>query len=103
MKKIYTAADLQHDEKGQRYFITDDTGTLVSYLDYRKQEHIDPPQLIFHYVFTPPDMRGRGLAKKLSFLTFDSLEGTGHDIVPTCPYVRAYYTRWKQTEAGKKL
>ena len=94
MKYKFKAEDLIHDSKHQRFYFEGKDGEVLSYLDYFLKTHLHPTEIIFHFVFTPPDLRGQSLARKLSYLAFDFAETNGWKITATCPYVKTYKSRW---------
>lgn len=101
----FVSEDLLHSPKQHRFYFEDKQGTVLSYLDYQLKKHLDPTEVVFHFVFTPPEYRGQSIARKLSYLAFDFAETEGWNITATCPYVRSYHNRWlkaKQEESKHK-
>jgi predicted GNAT family acetyltransferase len=44
-------------------------------------------ELDYRHTFTPPALRGRGIAKDLVLYALDYARSNGIKVVPTCPYV----------------
>lgn len=62
-------ADLDGDEAVLEYAVRDDGG-----LDYR-------------HTFTPPPLRGQGIARDVVLFGLEHARENGLKIIPTCPYV----------------
>ena len=43
--------------------------------------------LDYRHTFTPPALRGRGIAKDLVLFALDYARSNGIKVIPTCPYV----------------
>ena len=51
------------------------------------------------HTYTPPALRGRGVAEALTRAAVDHAAAHGLRIVPTCSYVRAYFDRHPELHA----
>ncbi len=71
---------IQH--KPGEFFIT--IGGKKAVLDYQ----IDGKKMDLFHTFTEPELRGQGLAERLTQAAFEYAKKNGLRIVPTCDYVR---------------
>ena len=62
---------------------------LVSVLDYRR----DGGVITMTHTGVPPQLRGRGVAGKLTAAALDYARANGLKVVPACSYVAAYVDR----------
>lgn len=72
-----------HKEKS-RYELA--VGEHVTIADYR----IVGTQISITHVFTPPELRGQGVAAKLMEAIVADTKARGLTIVPVCPYAASY-------------
>ena len=92
--------DIQHDTERQRFTLERDG--LTSYLVYRR---IDPKTVDFVSTYTPPPLRGRGIAARIVERALEWAEGEGLAVVPTCWFVAEYVDRmpaWKRVLASPR-
>ncbi len=75
--------EVVHDREASRFSATVDGA--VAYVAYREP---DPDTVEFLSTFTPPEMRGRGVARVIVDAALGWARGEGKRIVPTCWYVR---------------
>jgi uncharacterized protein len=90
-------SEIVHDETRQRFEHTRDGKT--SYLAYRR---IDARTVDFVSTYTPPEMRGRGIAAHVVERALSWADGEGLAVIPTCWFVAEYVERkpeWKRVLA----
>jgi predicted GNAT family acetyltransferase len=70
-------------EPERRRFVAELAGSeaVLEYLD-RGQDVLD-----YRHTFTPPELRGQGIAKDLVIFALDYARANGITVIPTCPYV----------------
>lgn len=88
--------DLQFsiDTKHQRMSISKDD-EVVSFIDYFLKTVAGEPIVTFHYIFTPPAMRGNGWAAIMAKEAFVYAHQQGWTIKATCPYVKYQWQKQK--------
>jgi len=64
-------------------------------LVYERREGV----LDVHHTYTPPALRGRDLAARLTDAAFAYAREHGLRIVPTCPYTQTYLARHPELRA----
>lgn len=70
-------------------------GTVaVAFADYRMDR--DGKTVSVTHVFTPPELRGQGIAGKLMQGIVDIIRARGQKIHPICPYAVSWLNRHKQ-------
>lgn len=52
----------------------------------------------FDHTFVNPSLRGQGIAGTLVEKAIAEVKGQGGKILPTCPYVKTWFTRHKEEE-----
>ncbi len=77
--------DLQHDESGNRYVLRS-SGETVGLTDYRQ----DGDVLDLLHTEVMPAGRGKGIGSVLVRQVLDDVRAHGHQIVPSCPFVRRF-------------
>ena len=50
-------------------------------------------RVVFTHTFVPPELRGRGVAKKLVRTALEEARQEGHRVVPQCSYVALFIRR----------
>lgn len=81
---------IRHDE-GNRRFVADVDGTdSGAFMSYRV---LDDRTLDYYSTFTPEELRGRGIARRVVTAALDHAVDGGFRVVPTCPYVARLITR----------
>lgn len=75
--------DIRHEPEQQRFVVSLSGGDAV--LDYVEQPD---GSLDLRHTFTPPALRGQGIAGSVVLFAFDHARANGLKIVPTCPFVR---------------
>lgn len=80
-----TTVPVQLDEVNSRFFVS--IGANTSYLDFRKAgEHA----LEYYHTYTPPDMRGQGLAGEITRHALLYARKHNYKVIPSCSYVRSF-------------
>ena len=74
---------VQHDRRRERFFVN--VEGHEAYLDYST---LDERTVDYRHTFTPPELRGRGIAKVIVRDALDWANAEGKKVVPTCSYVR---------------
>ena len=54
---------------------------------------VRPHVLDFQHTKVPPELRGRGVADALVRHALDDAKERGFEVIPTCPFVRAFLDR----------
>ena len=93
------ASEIVHDET-QRRFTLDRDGQ-ASHLDYRR---LDDSTVAFVHTYTPPALRGRGIAARVVEAALQWAEAEGLKVVPSCWFVAEYVERmpaWKRVLASR--
>ncbi|HEU4839436.1 MAG TPA: GNAT family N-acetyltransferase [Micavibrio sp.] len=65
----------------------------VAYADYRR----DGKTLYINYVFSPPELRGKGTAGRLMEGIVAAAQAADQEIYPICGYAAAWLRRHNQT------
>jgi predicted GNAT family acetyltransferase len=82
-------ADIRHEPQAQRFVIDADGGTAL--LQYRELD--TRGTLDFNHTYTPPALRGSGIASRLTEHALRHAREHGYKVVPSCPFVAAYIAR----------
>ncbi len=93
------ASEIVHDE-AQRRFTLDRDGQ-ASHLVYRR---LDDSTVAFVHTYTPPALRGRGIAARVVEAALQWAEAEGLKVVPSCWFVAEYVERmpaWKRVLASR--
>jgi hypothetical protein len=88
------ASEIVHDEGRQRFTL--DRDGAVSYLVYRR---LDGATVDFVSTYTPPALRGRGIAARIVKHALAWAESERLKVVPSCWFVAEYVERdpaWKR-------
>jgi predicted GNAT family acetyltransferase len=80
--------DVRHDPEQHRFTVVVPDGTAE--LTYEKPA---PDRLDLVHTFVPPGARGDGIAEALVRAALDVARASSARVVPSCPYVRAYFRR----------
>ncbi|MCH7826718.1 MAG: N-acetyltransferase [Bacteroidetes bacterium] len=77
------------NDKSNNVFISKVDGK-EAYLRYviRGEDLID-----FIYTYTPPELRGKGLAEKIVKIGFEYAKKNNLKVIPTCPYIMYFLSR----------
>jgi uncharacterized protein len=79
---------IEHDViKHQFELVVDGHRAYLAYMDLGKQT------LDFYRTFVPSDLRGRGIAARLTEHALDYAERMGYSVIPSCSYVERYMQR----------
>lgn len=87
MSEPETAA-VHHDPAAGRFVLEVDGGEAR--LSYRREGEV----LDFYSTWTPPALRGRGLAAEVVRAGFDYAREQGLTVRPSCPYVHTFLRRY---------
>lgn len=79
--------EVKHDKENER-FVAEVEGDKA-YLSY----NIFNDKINFSSTFTPPESRGKGIAKIIVEYAFNYAKGNNLKVIPTCSYVKAYVNR----------
>ena len=79
--------EVKHDKDSER-FVAEVEGH-EAYLSYNVYDDI----IDLSYAYTPPELRGRGIAKIVVEYAFNYAKENNLKVIPTCPYVRALVKR----------
>jgi len=74
--------EIQHDERSQRF--TYERDGLTAYLAYRR---VDAHTVDFLSTYTPPELRGRGIAARVVERGLRWADENGLKVIPTCWFV----------------
>ena len=77
-------ANVRDNPEAGRYEITREGRTAI--LAYRRE----PSTIALVHTFVPPQLRARGLAKRLVAFALADARGRGERVIPECPFVQAY-------------
>jgi uncharacterized protein len=93
------ASEIVHDTDHQRF--THERDGHTSYLAYRR---LDERTVDFVSTYTPPALRGRGIAARVVKQALEWAEAEGLAVVPSCWFVREYVERepsWQRVIARR--
>ncbi|MFB3056602.1 MAG: GNAT family N-acetyltransferase [Ignavibacteriaceae bacterium] len=79
--------EVKHDKENNR-FVADVEGHKA-YLSY----NIINDKIDFSSTYTPPEYRGKGIAKIVVEYAFNYAKENKFKVIPTCSYVRAFVER----------
>ncbi len=79
--------EVKHDKENER-FVAEVEGDKA-YLSY----NIINDKINFSSTFTPPEVRGKGIAKIIVEYAFNYAKENNLKVIPTCSYVRAFAER----------
>ena len=77
--------DIVHDEKLKEFYTLTPSGK--AFLRY----HDDKGEVNFHYTYTPPSERGKGLAAKITKFAFEWARKKRIRVISGCPYIRGRF------------
>ena len=83
-----TDTRVQHDPATGRFYVAIDGEEAR--LSYRREGDV----LDFYSTWTPPALRGKGLAAEVVKAGFDYAREEGLTVRPTCPYVDTFLRRY---------
>ena len=63
----------------------------ISYLDY----HLSGGVITFIHAYTPPEIRGKGIAAEVAKYALDYSRDNNLKVIPQCPYIRDYIDKHK--------
>ena len=79
-----------HDKEKQRFYTFVDSYEAL--LDYG----LDGDTMNFYHTYTPPELRGKGLAKIVVEYAFNYAKKNNLKVIPSCSYVRAFVKRYDE-------
>jgi len=79
--------EVKHDKENER-FVAEVEGR-IAYLSY----NIFNDKINLSSTFTPPELRGKGIAKIVVEYAFNYAKENNLKVIPTCSYVRALVER----------
>jgi predicted GNAT family acetyltransferase len=81
--------DIRHEPQAQRFVLEVNGDTAL--IRYRRlDEH---GTLDLHHTYTPPALRGSGIASRITEHALRYAREHGHKVVPSCPFVAAFIER----------
>ena len=86
------STEVQHDVEGQRFFLAIDGEKVV----LRYKRHGDS-RIDMQSTYTPPELRGQGLARQVVEHALDYADSKGLEVIPTCWYVEKVLSERKAT------
>jgi predicted GNAT family acetyltransferase len=98
-EEVDVASEIVHDE-AQRRFTLDRDGQ-ASYLVYHR---VDESTVDFVHTYTPPALRGRGIAARIVEHALGWADAQGLKVVPSCWFVAEYVERfpaWERVVASR--
>ena len=75
-------------DKDNEQFVTE-VDNQKAYLSYS----ISDDEIDFYRTFTPPELRGKGIAKIVVEYAFNYAKENNLKVIPTCSYVQAFVER----------
>ncbi len=81
-------SEVRHDPDRHRFSVVEEGAE--AYLQYAL---VDERTADFLSTFTPPELRGRGLAKVIVREALAWAKREGKEVIPSCSYVRSYLER----------
>ena len=79
--------EVKHVPEESRFETTVDGKT--SYLDY----HLSNGVITYIHAYTPPEIRGRGIAAQVAKYALDYARDNNLKVIPECPYIRDYINK----------
>ncbi len=73
--------EIIHDLKGQKFHLKENDGAFLGYTIVNKI-------LDLHILTVPEELRGQGIAEKLSLFAFEWAKEHEFTIIPSCPYIK---------------
>ena len=70
-------------------------GDELAIIDYRRRG----PLYVLTHAEVPPAYRGLGIADRMAYFALETARAEGVQVVPQCPFVRAYIRRHKEYQA----
>jgi len=79
--------EVRHNEKKRMFYIEIDKD--VAHLDYA----ITGDKMDLYHTFTPPHLRGNGLAGKIVEFAFNFAKQNNLKVIPSCPFIPSFLER----------
>jgi len=80
--------EVHHDEKARKYYAVVDGKESVCEYSPAGDRVLD-----FQHTYTPPEVRGRGIADELVRFALDDVLARGYKVIPSCWFVRVFIDR----------
>ena len=83
--------EVHHDENARKYdAVVDGKESVCEYSP--AGEYV----LDFQHTYTPPEVRGRGIADELVQYALDDVRARGYKVIPSCWFVRVFIDRHEE-------
>lgn len=91
------SAPVQHDAEGKQFYVAiDGARAYLAYMDLGKKT------LDIYRTYVPNDLRGKGLAAKLTEHALQFANERGYSVIPSCSYVERYMLRQEKFNLRKR-
>jgi len=82
--------EIKHDREKQKFYtIVDGHEALLDY-------SLEGNTMNFYHTYTPPELRGKGLAKIVVQFAFNYARENNLKVIPSCSYVQAFVKRYEE-------
>ena len=81
---------VKHNPKSSRFEI--DISGKLAYAQYILSNNV----MNIHHTYTPPELRGRGIAATITKFALDYCKANGLKVIPECPYTHEYIYQHKE-------
>lgn len=81
------SSEIKNDKEQNRFVIEMDGSE--AFVKYNESEST----LDLYSTFTPPELRGKGLAEKVVRAAFEYARANNLKVIPTCPYIPTFLKR----------
>lgn len=85
--------EIQHDTERKGFFMA--INGVEAELTYREKPN---GTLVYHHTFVPDELRGQGIAGKLTRFALDWARENGKKVRATCPYVLSFLEKHREYE-----
>ena len=77
---------IEHDTEGHQFFsVIEGKRAWLNYTALPDGKTLD-----YRSTFTPPELRGKGIAGKIVKFALEYARENHYKVIPSCPYVRSY-------------
>jgi len=84
-------SEVQHDKENKKFYIT--VNGKEAHMNYR---HQDEATVEYHHTYSPPELRGGGVAGKVVRAALEWARSKNLKVIPTCPYVAGFVRRYPE-------